>query len=50
MAFRNYYHCPECGCEWIDISSAQCDNHCPWCGLQHISPYKSEDVEEGDDD
>ena len=23
---------------------------CPWCGARHMSPYKSEDVEEGDDE
>jgi len=50
MQFRNYYRCTECGCEWIDIWSAQCDDDCPWCNARHMSPYKSEDVEEGDDE
>jgi hypothetical protein len=49
MRFRNYYRCTECGCEWIDIWSAQCDD-CPWCNARHMSPYKSEDAEEGDDE
>ena len=48
--FRNYYRCAECGCEWTDVWSAQCDDDCPWCGARHMSPYKSEDVEESDDD
>ena len=49
MWFRNYYRCAECGCEWTDVWSAQCDDDCPWCGARHMSPYKSEDIEEGDD-
>jgi hypothetical protein len=50
MQFRNYYRCAECGCEWTDVWTAQCDDDCPWCGARHMSPYKSEDVEEGDDE
>ena len=49
MKFRNYYRCAECGCEWTDVWSAQCDDDCPWCGARHMSPYTSEDVEEGGD-
>ena len=48
--FRNYYRCAKCGCEWTDVWSAQCDDDCPGCGVRHMSPYKSEDVEEGDDE
>jgi hypothetical protein len=49
MQFRNYYRCTECGCEWIDIWSAQCDDDCPWCNARHMSPYKSEDAESDDE-
>jgi DNA-directed RNA polymerase subunit RPC12/RpoP len=50
IRFRNYYRCAQCGRQWTDIWSAQCDDDCPWCGARHMSPYKSEDVEEGDDE
>jgi predicted nucleic acid-binding Zn-ribbon protein len=46
MQFRNYYRCAECGCEWTDVWSAQCDDDCPFCGARHMSPYKSEDITE----
>jgi DNA-directed RNA polymerase subunit RPC12/RpoP len=57
--FRNFYRCGECGREWTDVWSATCDDDCPHCGERHMSPYKSEDVEDasskaddegGDDD
>jgi predicted nucleic acid-binding Zn-ribbon protein len=44
--FRNYYRCAECGHEWTDVWSAQCDDDCPSCGARHMSPYKNDDVEE----
>jgi DNA-directed RNA polymerase subunit RPC12/RpoP len=47
--FRNYYRCVECGHEWTDMWSVQCDDDCPRCGARHMSPYKSEDVEEVSD-
>jgi DNA-directed RNA polymerase subunit RPC12/RpoP len=50
MQFRNFYRCSECGSKWTDIWPAQCDDDCPWCGARHMSPYKSEDVEESDDE
>jgi predicted nucleic acid-binding Zn-ribbon protein len=49
MRFRNYYRCAQCGCEWTDVWSAQCDDDCPWCGARHMSPYKSEDAEDSQD-
>ena len=49
MLFRNFYRCATCGHEWTDVWSAQCDDDCPRCGARHMSPYKSEDAEEGDD-
>ena len=48
MFFRNFYRCPTCGAEWTDVWPAQCDG--PHCGARHISPYKSEDPEESDDE
>jgi DNA-directed RNA polymerase subunit RPC12/RpoP len=50
MLFRNYYRCANCGGEWNDVWSAQCDDDCPHCGARHMSPYESEDVEEGSDE
>jgi hypothetical protein len=44
--FRNFYHCPRCGHDWTDEWPAQCDDDCPACGCRHISPHKSEDVED----
>jgi predicted nucleic acid-binding Zn-ribbon protein len=46
--FRNYYRCERCGHEWTDEWSAQCDD-CPKCGARHMSPYKSDDVEDDDE-
>ena len=48
--FRNYYRCAECGCEWTFVWQSHCEDECPRCGDCHMSPYKSEDVEEGDDE
>ena len=50
MLFRNFYRCATCGNEWTDLWSAQCDDDWPLCGARHMSPYKSEDAEEGDDE
>ena len=50
MLFRNFYRCDTCGHEWTDVWSAQCDDDCPHCGARHMSPYKSQDAEEGDDE
>src|SRR5262245_18388482 len=46
MLFRNYYSCTECGCDWTDIWSAQCDDDYMNCGSRHMSPRKSDDVAE----
>jgi hypothetical protein len=50
MWFRNYYRCTRCECEWTDIWSARCDDDCPFCGARHMSPYKSDDLAESDDE
>jgi hypothetical protein len=47
--FRNHYRCPECDGTWTDEWTAMCDDDCPHCGTRHISPYKSEDVEDDDE-
>jgi predicted nucleic acid-binding Zn-ribbon protein len=49
MQFLNYYHCPRCDKDWTDQWSATCDDDCPHCGCRHISPYRSEDAEDGGD-
>src|SRR6266404_362706 len=36
--------------EWTDIWSAQSDDDCPFCGARHMSPYKSDDLTESDDE
>jgi predicted nucleic acid-binding Zn-ribbon protein len=46
MLFRNFYRCAACGRDWTDVWSAQCDDDCPHCGARHMSPHKSEDVED----
>lgn len=40
--FRNYYVC-QCGAEWEDDWTAQCDDDCPDCGTT-MTPYRSEDL------
>ena len=50
MLFRNYYQCARCRQEWTDVWSAQCDDDCPFCNAGHMSPYRSEDVEEENDE
>jgi hypothetical protein len=48
--FENFYLCPRCDKEWQDEWDCQCDDDCPYCELRHISPYKSEDIIETDND
>jgi DNA-directed RNA polymerase subunit RPC12/RpoP len=47
--FKNLYQCTRCRHEWTDTWSAKCDDDCPYCGARHMSPIKSEDVEDGDE-
>ncbi|WP_162800440.1 hypothetical protein [Acidibrevibacterium fodinaquatile] len=42
--FVNHYECDRCGRKWTDIWSAMCDDDCPSCGAQHVSPYRSDDA------
>lgn len=46
IRFRNFYVCPQCKHEWDDDWSAMCDDDCPRCGLRHIQPIRSEDIED----
>ena len=50
MLFRNFYRCARCSLEWEDVWSAMCDDDCPECSARHMSPYKSEDVQDDRDD
>jgi len=46
--FLNHYECPRCASTWSDAWSCQADDDCPECGLRHISPHDSEEID-GDD-
>jgi predicted nucleic acid-binding Zn-ribbon protein len=46
MLFRNFYRCARCDHMCTDVWSATCDDDCPHCGARHMSPYKSEDVQD----
>jgi hypothetical protein len=48
--FLNFYECDRCGHKWTDVWSCMCDDDCPECGARHMTPYKSKDVEEDDDE
>ena len=48
--FRNFYRCAKCNRTWTDEWSATCDDDCPHCGARHMSPYKSEDAGDNDDE
>jgi DNA-directed RNA polymerase subunit RPC12/RpoP len=50
MLFRNFYRCARCSLEWEDVWSKMCDDDCPECNARHMSPYKSEDVQDDRDD
>lgn len=43
LIWLNYYSHDECGTEWQDEWSCQCNNKCPECGAA-IGPYKSEEI------
>lgn len=48
--FINHYECDRCGHDWADTWSCMCDDDCPNCGSRHYSPYKSEEIDGGNDD
>lgn len=43
--FVNSYECPSCGHTWDDEYSCAVDEDCPSCGLRHISPVSSSEVQ-----
>lgn len=45
VIWRNHYTCYECGYDWEDQWTAQCDDDCPECGARHCEPHTSEKVE-----
>ncbi len=48
--FRNFCRPASCGREWVDGWSATFDDDRPHCGARYMAPYKSEDVEDGDEE
>jgi len=46
--FLNRYRCPMCDHEWDDTWSCACDDECPECGAQDISPYEYTEVDPTD--
>jgi DNA-directed RNA polymerase subunit RPC12/RpoP len=46
IRFRNHYECAECGIEWTDDYTGEVDDDCPECGARHMSPVKTEDLDE----
>jgi len=43
---RNSYECPKCHHTWDDEWDCEVDDDCTQCGCRHISPYKSQDIPE----
>lgn len=46
--FLNHYTCPGCGEEWSDAWDCMVDDDCGACGLRHISPTDSDDLDNDD--
>jgi hypothetical protein len=44
--FLNEYTCPNCGFEWEDHWSCGVDDDCGECGLRHITPTDSTELED----
>jgi len=44
--FKNHYQCARCGETWSDIWTATCEDDCPHCGARHMSPTKSEQLDD----
>jgi DNA-directed RNA polymerase subunit RPC12/RpoP len=49
VIFENFYICERCDSTWTDVWSATCDDDCPHCGARHMSPFKSEELTDGED-
>jgi hypothetical protein len=44
--FLNFYRCERCDRRWTDEWSCTCDDKCPRCGAQDMTPFRSEDLTE----
>ena len=42
--YNNRYRCPRCGVFWDDAWSAMCDDECPNCECENITPVWSDDL------
>ena len=47
--FLNHYTCPKCTAQWSDAWSCMVDDDCPGCGMRHISPDESDEIEDDGD-
>ena len=48
--FLNRYRCARCGNRWSDVWDCGVDDDCPKCGARHMSPVKSTELDEDDDE
>lgn len=46
MNLLNHYTCPGCDHDWDDAWDCACDDDCPACGMRHISPHDSTDLDD----
>jgi hypothetical protein len=44
--FLNFYRCDRCERVWSDEWSCTCDDECPNCGRQDMTPFDSESLTE----
>jgi hypothetical protein len=42
--FLNFFKCDRCKRRWTDEWSCMCDDECPHCGAQDMTPYKSKEL------
>ena len=47
IKWLNYYKCTECGTEWTDAWSCQCNDRCPKCDIE-TEPYDSKELDNFD--
>ena len=50
IKYLNYYRCPLCEEEWEDKWDCMVDDECPNCKCRNIPPYKSDDLNEVEED
>ena len=46
----NFYKCHECSHKWQDVWDCQVDDSCPECQAKINSPYRSDEIYEGNYD